>query len=187
MNSATYVKAKKQQKKYPELERKVERLNLMKEMLQDYINDIFLMIMRGAQDCNNLEHAGKPYDYQNEIIEADCRKGLENLMKIFSEFVIKNPFLIVYGSEEHRTLRYCRYGEGSDYRLAIQNQIAFLQELKCELPFSPNLKVKKEEFDGTFTRTTYELKIRKRVDEYTHQLQDFYEEVCKTVPIVLAS
>ncbi len=167
MDSAKFNVARKQQKKYPELDRQVEKLNLMKEILEDYVKDAFTLIKKGYQDCTNFEYSGKPYDYHIRIIEYDYQQKIDNVMKIFDEFVIENPFLIIYGSEEHNTLRYCRYGESS-FRLAIKNQIMSVKELQIEFPYS------------------IELNIRKRIDDYVDALNAFYQEVNK-VKLIIAS
>ena len=159
MTSGTYIKARKQQQKYPELERDLEILKIRQDCLMRHITDLFVIIKKGSQDCNNLEHAGKWYDYQNGIIDASFYEKINHIIRVFGEFSFQSPFVIIYGSKEHRSLRTCRYGDGNSYRLAIENQVEALQDLKSYLPYNR------------------EMTISVTIDQYTAALNEFYKKV----------
>ena len=110
-------------------------LEAKRECIKAAIASCFKLMMSEDMACNNLEHAGAPYDLAEVNIMRIYRDNIQDLDQCFDHFVFNGPLTILYGDEDEVNFRRCQYGDTNAFRYAIVNHINSLKEIMTTLPY----------------------------------------------------
>ncbi len=118
-----------------EVELAISLINYAKNLLKNQIVTYFCAIYNERlRDISIRASCEKSYLKQKGIIDAQREEQFERINRVFSEFQVVSPTIIIYGSKEYSNYYICRLGIKDRYKNAFWIHENSIRELIQDIP-----------------------------------------------------